>query len=174
MKFTEYMKIRNNKNSPNGLSKTEAAIFGVEFTRGWMKRDMDLTEEQIQKAVLHVLKSKSIRQFVKNNIKPLYMRGNEGYDDKFLYLMENSLGFLKIGISVDPIKRARSLSTSSGLNVDLVCFWKVNDPAISVERKLHKLYSRFSIMGEWFKEKSFTIENIEENIGCSFERVYEF
>lgn len=172
MKFTDYMKIRNtNPRRKNSLSLIEASIFGVDMTvKGWMSKNINLTDDQIEKAVDSVLKSKFVRQGVKDNLRPLYMKQLDGMDSQSLYLMENELGMLKIGISNNPIKRARALSTGSGLVVNLLCYWQITNPARTTEAKLHKLFKEFKVSGEWFKSGSFKREDIESSFNFAFIR----
>lgn len=172
MKFTDYMKIRNtNPKSKNSLSTGEASILGIDVTvKGWMNKDINLTDSQVERAVDFALKSKFVRQGVKNNLRPFYMKSFDGMDLQYVYLMENELGMLKIGISSNPIKRARTLSTGSGLIVNIICYWQIANPARTTEAKLHKLFKAYKISGEWFKSGSFTKEDIESNFNFAFNR----
>lgn len=172
MKFTEYMEIRNtNPRQKNSLSNGEAKILGVNTSdRGWMKKDFDISGEQLEQAVDFALKSKFVKQGVKNNLRPLYMSNSEGLSEKCVYLMENEVGMLKIGISVDPIKRARSLTMSSGLIVNLVCYWQIANPARTTEAYLHKIFKENRLNGEWFKKGSFDKESIESHFKFNFIR----
>lgn len=172
MKFSEYMKIRNtNPRSQNSLSSGEAKALGVDMSvRGWMKRDFIISNENIAEAVDFALKSKFVRQGVKDNLRPLYMTEMKGMSDKCVYLMENELGMLKIGISIDPLKRARSLSTGSGLSVKLICYWKIANPARTTEAYLHRVFQEFRISGEWFKPNSFDPLIVESYFNFNFIR----
>jgi len=172
MKFVEYMKIRNtNPKRKNSLSTAEANILGVDMSiRGWMTKDINLTDDQVGRAVDFALKSKFVRQGVKDNLRPLYMEQLDGMDSQCIYLMENELGMLKIGISNDPVKRAKALSTGSGLAINLLCYWQIANPARTTEAKLHRLFKQFKISGEWFKRGSFDKEDIESNFNFAFIR----
>lgn len=172
MKFVEYMTIRNtNPRSKNSLSVGEAKILGVNINeRGWLKKDIELTEEQIEEAVNFALKSKFVRQGVKNNLRPLYMKRLEGVSEKCLYLMENELGMLKIGISNDPLKRARQLTTAGGFLVNLICYWQISNPSRTVEALLHRQFKDNKVNGEWFKAGSFNKESIESYFNFNFIR----
>lgn len=172
MKFKDYMAIRNtNPKRKNSLSTGEAKILGIDMSaRGWMKRDFDISDEQLEQAVDFALKSKFVRQGVKNNLRPLYMNSSEGMSDQCVYLMKNEIGMLKIGISKDPIKRARALTTSGGLLVNLICYWQISNPARTTEAYLHNMFKEHKINGEWFKEGSFDIKSIESHFNFNFIR----
>lgn len=172
MKFSEYMTIRNTSpRNKNSLSSGEAKALGVDMSvRGWMKRDFEVPDEQLEQAVDAALKSRFVRQGVKNNLRPLYMNKLQGMSDKCVYLMENELGMLKIGISNDPLKRARALSTGSGLSVKLICYWQVSNRARTTEAYLHRVFKNFKISGEWFKPKSFDPIRIESHFNFNFIR----
>ena len=79
---------------------------------------------------------------------------------------------IKIGISVDPVKRARSLTTASGCQVTLACIWKVKDVVKLVEKQLHKAFKKTRLEGEWFDSEGITPEYLEKYMTCPFERIY--
>lgn len=152
LKLSQYIKVKKYAS----LSTTESREFGItDFTRGWPKRYADNTA---QEGVLHrLIDSDDVSQMTKNRIKAFLKATTKqparklNLNGKFLYLLKNELGRYKIGVSEDPIYRARVLSNSSGYYCDCVCYWDLKgEPAFKVEAYLHKLFRRNRILGEWF------------------------
>ena len=75
-----------------------------------------------------------------------------------IYLMKNDFGLHKIGISLNPKKRAMEVSNSSGVPTEVVSVWESYD-AYATEQRLHKHFSAKRKSGEWFK---FTKKDIDE------------
>ena len=77
---------------------------------------------------------------------------------QLLYLMESG-GLHKIGISQDINKRLKGLQTGSPHPVKCVAYYTTEDSARSVEGKLHKLFHKYRLSGEWFDfEGRFTLD----------------
>lgn len=168
MKFKEYMKIRGGK----ALTSLEIKVLGIEYSKGWRERYADLELSSVQINRLISLSSRSDRVSDKNKLR--LQRFQPVFDiveDKFVYLMLSSAKS-KIGISKDPIKRARHLTTLSGEVVEVACVWKVTDAARSVEAHLHRIFKKVRLEGEWFNLSGFNYLDIEKNIYCPFERVF--
>lgn len=66
-----------------------------------------------------------------------------------LYLMKNSLGLYKVGISHNPESRRRQLQNAGGHNVQLIRIWNVCH-AYYIEQKIHREFERVRMRGEWF------------------------
>lgn len=75
-----------------------------------------------------------------------------------IYLMKNDFGLHKIGISLNPKKRAMEVSNSSGVPTEVVSVWESYN-AYATEQRLHKHFSAKRKSGEWFK---FTKKDIAE------------
>jgi hypothetical protein len=86
--------------------------------------------------------------------------------------MRNTHGDLKIGISIEPFKRARVLTTSSGSTVTCLAYWDTELPAIEVESFLLKHYKSFRKEGEWFEPHSFTLEDVSSMIPCKKTKIF--
>ena len=175
MLLKDYMKLKYPHSKKKHLSSIEFDYFGIfDRTKGWFKRNenLELTQEQINKVYFRTSglkgkhKSKTVGR-IANAVKDY-----EVTDNKYVYLMKNENNMLKIGISVDPVKRARNISTSSGVPTHLVAFWKVDRRAVEVESKLLKHFKRSSTLGEWFQPNSFSIQEIEDQMDCGFERKF--
>lgn len=69
-----------------------------------------------------------------------------------LYLMENSTGLFKIGISVSPQRRLSEIKNASGLDVKLLATWETEEDAYTVEQRLHKKFKSQRKHGEWFED----------------------
>lgn len=82
-------------------------------------------------------------------------------DSQNVYVMKNSIGLYKIGISNNPERRLREIERSSGLDVDIVRLFSVRTNARSVEAFLHKKLKDYRKNGEWF---SFDNDVVEDTI----------
>lgn len=175
MNLKEYMQMKYPNSKKKHLNSIEFDIFGIlDRSKGWFKRNegLELTQEQINKVYF---RTSSLRGSKKSKTLGRIANAVKDYevtDNKYVYLMKNANEMLKIGISVDPIRRARNISTSSGVPTHLVAFWKVDRRAVEVESKLLKHFKRRSTLGEWFSPNSFSIQEIEAQIGCNFERKF--
>lgn len=69
---------------------------------------------------------------------------------QMLYLMRSINGLYKIGISKDPSKRAKALTTATGYKVILLCSWKTPVDAFIIEKTLHGMFTESRKEGEWF------------------------
>lgn len=78
-----------------------------------------------------------------------------------LYLMENSTGLFKIGISQSPERRLSQIKNASGLTVKLLAVWDTEEDARTVEQRLHKKFKDKRKHGEWFEGLS--VEVIEDS-----------
>lgn len=151
------------------LSRGEAKIFNIDATKsGWAKNDVILTIEQISKAISYIQKRDNIHPKVKTRLLSFSIKTLDKSEKK-LYLFKNELGLHKIGISIDPAKRARSLLNASGYKIFVVGVWEVFD-AFSQEQHLHKVFKRHRAEGEWFNV-DLSIKDIEDNLTCEFNRV---
>ena len=72
-------------------------------------------------------------------------------DEQKLYIMKNSFGLLKIGISNCPETRANTLRLSSGVSVEVLKIISCNS-AYKVEQWLHSQFKDVRMEGEWFKD----------------------
>lgn len=173
MKFSEYLK----KSKKAALTKIESDVFGIEYTKGWKKRyaDLVITDEMMAKIQEH-LDNKSEKTQAEKRLQARsyeYKKKSIVTDKKLLYLMKNTRGEMKIGISIDPIKRARQLTTGSGTQTVCLAAWEVEGEAYDVEQYLLKAFKNSRTEGEWFKARSFNTQDIEGKIQVSFKKVYE-
>lgn len=170
MKLCDYLKKYNRA----GFTQNEKKAFGLpDLKKGWKKR---YAEYEAKETIIELLTSEEVVSDRKKNRKKLQKKLEfaityEKSDDKLLCLMENANGLLKIGISVDPIKRARSLTTGSGVTVHLVAAWKLDKNARSVEGLLHKSFEKYRLHGEWFSPGSVTVEALERRLSCNWEKL---
>ena len=166
MKFKDYLKFYKR----NSLTKIEQETFGIpRLVTGWkaLHADLEVTDEMISKIMTNPSMKKTHRSLAKRIFKKDDKKSNYKREtDKLLYLAENSNGLLKIGISVNPYRRIRELSTASGVPVTLLGVWDVELNVRVVEAKLHKVFKDFRLEGEWFSKNAFTIEEFEAKIPC--------
>lgn len=81
---------------------------------------------------------------------------------QFVYLIKSESGLFKIGISADPRSRLSQIISASGFGAELVAFYKTNEPAHLVEKKLHGLFAPYRVRGEWFDfPDTYSLEKFE-------------
>ncbi len=79
---------------------------------------------------------------------------------EYVYLIENQLGLHKIGISLNPLKRFKTISLNSGLSVVKYHLSPLCFNARSIEQQLHARFASFRTSGEWFSGVDFeTLKN---------------
>ena len=175
MKLSEYL------DGKASITEFEAEVFGIgELSKGWKKRSasIDINEEMIGMVSSHYEGNQFTsggKKAYKRAVKALRnIRGSKlDPGKKYLYVMENSYGDLKIGISIDPFRRARQLTTGSGATVTCLAYWDTKEPAGEVESHLLKHYKAFRKEGEWFEPHSFTIEDVASVIPCAKVKIFD-
>lgn len=169
MLFSEYCKLRCRT---GGISMKEVKLLGIDKKKGWMKRYKDL---EIDGVMLQRLTNAVVsNRYAPKATKAKLMEVQKHYvvdDIQMLYLMRSEVGNLKIGISKDPISRARDITNASGLVVECIAYWKLDNVARSIEAQLHRTFKKHRIQGEWFLPH-FQIHHVEEAIDCGHERLY--
>jgi len=68
-----------------------------------------------------------------------------------VYIMQGCSDVFKIGVSTDPKRRLRDISTLSPVPITLYRTYKLGDNAYSVERRAHAMFNSVRLHGEWFK-----------------------
>ena len=91
---------------------------------------------------------------------------------QMLYVMKNSVGLYKIGVSNNPERRCNQIRLSSGFDVEVVRVFDTVKPAIKIENFLHKHFKNFRMNGEWFKFENFSDSIVMDaiKIAENFER----
>lgn len=79
-----------------------------------------------------------------------------------LYLMRNSVGNYKIGVSTKPDVRARALQCASGLKVDVINIYSTELDAYVCENQAHRFYSEYRLYGEWFSFDETMIKSVDQ------------
>ena len=80
-----------------------------------------------------------------------------------IYLMKNlETNSYKIGISVDPKKRLKTLQTGSSGELILVESYK-SDFFFKIETSLHNRYRHQRLMGEWFELGPIEVDSFIDN-----------
>jgi len=172
----QYMYVRNgadkNGNAIIALSDKEHTIFSVPKVSGWRKKVKGVlfSIEKAKSAAKAGMGMRDASSLMKHRLRTAFFIGD--YDKKFIYLISNGAGMTKIGMSIDPLKRMQSLSTSCGHKLTMEAFWKVKDSASGVEARLHKEFNYARLEGEWFQEEQICPNEIEKLMGCAFERIY--
>lgn len=164
----DYMKMKYGNRNVKVLGNTESKILNIELTRGWFKRNKDriLTQEEVNKLYEYTSRSASIPDKRKERFRALIKEYSD-WTGQFVYLMRNEIGRTKIGISEDPIRRCKNITTASGLFTELLAYWSVDKIATEVEKLLLEHYSEFKTYGEWFNTDQISVKSVE-NIMDSF------
>ncbi|WLW38125.1 hypothetical protein [Halorubrum tailed virus BLv36] len=68
---------------------------------------------------------------------------------EYVYLIHSNAGHTKIGISMQPQQRKRSLQTGSAHDLELLATRQSQNPA-ELEKSLHDKYEKHHVRGEWF------------------------
>lgn len=117
MKLSDYMLLRHPKGRGKALTAKEASILGIEYTSGWYNRNKNMEVvkylPQLRKYCPQHMKSKLLA------LEISYREIKHITNEKYLYVMENENGLIKIGISKHPHKRAIDLSHQSGITVTI-------------------------------------------------------
>lgn len=80
---------------------------------------------------------------------------------QLLYLIKAG-DMYKIGISKDVNKRMESLQTGNAHKVVCIAYYKTEAPAMEIEKKLHNLFNKYRMSGEWFDfQGNFTQEKFD-------------
>lgn len=80
----------------------------------------------------------------------------------YLYVVGNrGKGIYKIGISKDPEKRVKTISTYCPFKIDIINKWRVKDNR-QIEKELHEKYSKTQTNREWFALSSIDISDIRK------------
>lgn len=149
--FKEYMKY-NNKTQINAR---EARVLGiVDRSSGWLKRYADniVTQEMIDKLGSRKKRGmKAIRESVNVDYKVSKI---DNVDGKHLYLMQNPIGMLKVGVSQDPVKRAKQITGACGMLMKILGVWSFDKRSTIVESMVMESLSEHRLHGEWFREGS--------------------
>ena len=68
---------------------------------------------------------------------------------EYVYLIYNSMGNTKIGISTRPSQRLKNLQIGSAYELKLLAT-RESDKAPTLEKSLHEKYEKYHVRGEWF------------------------
>lgn len=170
MKFKEYIKFYYR----NSLTKIEMEVIGIpKLITNWkvIYRDLEVTDEMIEKIMGNKSEKKThkaISRRLRN--KELQKTNYKNTTDKMLYMIENDLGMIKIGISANPTRRARTITTASGIPCHIVCVWDTIVSARTLEKKILRTFKEHKLEGEWFEKGSITKECIEDCLKSGFTR----
>lgn len=81
-----------------------------------------------------------------------------------LYLMRNSVGNYKIGVSVNPESRRSTLQCASGLKIEIVGVYDTVPCAYTCEKYAHRQYSENRLYGEWFDFTEDMLPSVNETL----------
>lgn len=137
----EFIAIRGSK----ALTYYQCELFSVKnLNKGWFNKykNNSVDEDTWMKAI----------ESLDNMKRTVFLNKRGGVKTRqHLYLMRNSNGLYKIGISQDVKKRASSLRGSSGLEVEILSVWNTGKrPARIIEKLAHNQYKEYVKIGEWF------------------------
>lgn len=174
MKFREYVKFYYR----NSLTKVEMEVIGItKLITNWkvIYADLEVTDEMIDKIINNTSGKKTHKAISKRLEKRQLQKPNyKNTTDKLLYMMENELGMIKIGISTDPVRRAREITTGSGVPCYITCVWETVVNTRTLEKKVLRTFKEHRLQGEWFKKGSITQDDVEECLKSGFTRLEEY
>ena len=82
---------------------------------------------------------------------------NDGVDVRYVYVMQDSMGNLKIGISNNPERRLAEINASNSEPVTLLGIKETTTPAYQDETVLHNKALKYKIKGEWYTHKALEV-----------------
>lgn len=154
MRFEDYLVLRNGRDCrggvKNAISYKERDYLSIVQTKGWPKiyGDLELDESDVTNLLEMAQDSKEKSgRAVKREDRTNKDRGRP---EKYLYLLRNEHGKHKIGISVDPIKRAKALQSASGFVTKVLRFWDVGPVFVGEEKNVIHSLRKYRTIGEWF------------------------
>lgn len=161
MKLSDYKKIKG-----NDVLRQELELMGFTFGEGWrkkVKRGDVVIDDSHMLSILNELCARGHLTTKKAQQVESFITNKQPSESKKVYLLQNDNGMLKIGISVDPHKRARSIATASGVPVDVLNIWE-HELAESIERDVLKNFSLYRTIGEWFNglDKELIVDFVSE------------
>jgi hypothetical protein len=107
-----------------------------------------------------------------NEQATIQMSGTEGGRPGFVYLLYAETGLYKIGLSIDPVARFKSINKQVSEDVQLLHTIPADDRYFA-ERDLHALYTAKRQEGEWFSLSAEDVDHIlslEKFEGGTFHR----
>lgn len=140
-----------------GLTNYQASLFGLQrkdLTKNWRKRYKFLSvDDQVWEKLLATLEP------VSQNVRPWQLVESK----QKLYVIRNSQGHLKIGVSRNVKQRLNSLSTANSEPLILLRVYHLDSGGVAkhAEGKLHKLFKHAHRLGEWFDGGILTIDEID-------------
>ena len=88
-----------------------------------------------------------------------------------LYLMQNHLGLIKLGRSVNPETRRRSLEATENCEIRLVAIFE-NDGEL--EEEIHRALDRYRLVGEWFSGEANARRAIRRKLNLPRDTLWPF
>ena len=82
----------------------------------------------------------------------------------FVYLIRSSEGLCKIGRTIDPQDRLKTLQLNTGVALTLEYSKDLRSKGKRVEKELHRLYAEKKIRGEWFALEATDVEAVKAYI----------
>lgn len=156
------------------ISPREAELFGVTVKKGWFNKNKDkqIPIDIARKAAKSHLNSKKIGSYCRKLLLESLFHGEQAkHDDQYVYLLVNENYHCKIGISKDPLGRAKGIQNTSGYHIREIYYWSVKDSAKRIESFLHKTFKDDSYIGEWFSTL-ISPEEIESYMPCEYKRMF--
>jgi len=138
---------------PSKLTAAEARVLldKSEATRMHARQCVGLLQKNYPSSAMALSNALTVGLFAEATIIPALMLGNiDVLDGKRTgvntYIVKSSeSGLIKIGRSISPYKRIRSLETGAGCKLQVLAIIKKD-----IESKLHKQFSDLRAFGEWF------------------------
>lgn len=118
--------------------------------------------------LLRYSKSYDAKEHVASTLLDIYTTVNKHDAERptYVYLIGNTYGQSKIGISYSPSNRLRALQNASGGELQLLAQLQMEsrEKALEIESQLQKKFKRLRAKGEWFQDLNLNMFNqsIEE------------
>ena len=88
---------------------------------------------------------------------------------KYVYVMQSTLGLVKIGVSKNVHQRRKHLENQSGVGVEVVAMFGPFNAATRLERMAHDAFSTARESGEWFTVRAKDAVEAISKIASTFE-----
>lgn len=168
MTLEDYIEMRGSEY----LTAAEMRALKIDNTKGWRKRNKEevysahtikCAFQALSKASQHYNRARGDKCLQKLSV---IIRDTdwckEDFEEKHVYLMKNIMGLYKIGISKDPLNRAKTLANSAGVPVYVIKSWKIKGCAPhACESKIHRRFKASRRKGEWFLLSKAQLDYIE-------------
>lgn len=140
------------------INKFKKAIKYIQKFKEYLKSFNSINRKGSFKEFEIYYKERMIEDKIKEDLSEIKKSNNTSKSS--VYIISDTTGRYKIGVSKNPNKRLLQLQTgnSNKLEISHVSYFIPN--AYSIEKKLHNLYNEYRITNEWFSLKETQVNEI--------------